>query len=177
MIDAAVGKDLSILVKLELAANESICELAGFNRERTHVTSDLFVLGIAPLAKDDLEHAAARLVGRTGNQGHQVRRHGDWNDRWRRHREHRAREVDTRGWPGSLPQLKVLYEECRDDLHWHEGTRSLSGAYAPQPHRSNAQLIVEFDEIAALTDRDDASILAADDPCRICGRRQNCLLK
>ena len=77
VIDTTVSEDLAIAIELQLAAHKAVRELAGLNREWTHVARHLLVVFAAALAKDDLEYAAAWLVGRARNERYQMRRNGD----------------------------------------------------------------------------------------------------
>ena len=44
-VDAAVGEDLAVVGELELAADETVRELAGLDGERADVAGDLVVIG------------------------------------------------------------------------------------------------------------------------------------
>src|SRR5690606_9694052 len=86
--------------------------------EGLHVTGDLLLT--PPVA--DLEGADAALVGRAVDEDAAVGRPREGNGLGRRGRELGAGEVDAGRGAGHLPELDVVDEDSRDDLHPVDGT-------------------------------------------------------
>src|SRR3954470_1176465 len=113
-VDAAVGLDRAVVLVRELTTDERVPELARFDLERLRVARHFFPAGIA---ERRLQRALTALVGRAAHEHDQVRSDGHRDRLVRGEREHDSREVDARRRSGYLPQVDVLDEQGRHDLH------------------------------------------------------------
>ena len=121
MVNAAMGKYLTVFGEIKLTFYQSVGELARVDCERADISRDLFSIFFKTLAEDHFKHSRATLMRCAIDQGDEVRincqRH------WGRssHGKHCTCDIDTGTRARSLAEFEVFYKEGRNNLHAYEG--------------------------------------------------------
>ena len=67
LVDPTMGKDLAIFGEIEFTLHEAVGELAGIDRKRADVTSNLFSIFFHSLAENHFKNSGSTLVRCTKN--------------------------------------------------------------------------------------------------------------